>query len=121
MRPRARVQAKAERFGLLDPDADASGRFFWFKCEARHALIGERHQDGAVFLQLGLVGVLDAPPVERDVGGSRGWQERQHRHDVAVTAAKRATVRITRPSLELWSAARQGTAEPVPARVTPSG
>ena len=97
MRPRARVQAKAERFGLLDTDSDASGRFFWFKCDARPALISERHQDGAVFLQLGLVGVLDAPPVERDVGGSRGWQERQHRHDVAVTAAKRATVRITRP------------------------
>src|SRR5207245_4223220 len=41
--------------------------------------------------------------------------------DVAVTAAKRATVRITRPSLDLWSVARQGTAEPVLARVTPSG
>src|SRR5439155_15536682 len=33
--------------------------------------------------------------------------------DVAVTAAKRTTVRITRPSLDLWSVARQVTAEPV--------
>src|SRR2546421_6575854 len=42
--------------------------------------------------------------------------------DVAVTAAKRATVRITRPSLDLWSVARQGTAEPVrSARATPPG
>src|SRR2546429_7341279 len=32
---------KAVRFRLLDEHPDESGRFFWFKFEARHALIGE--------------------------------------------------------------------------------
>src|SRR5437764_397827 len=97
MRPRARVQAKAERFGLLDPDSDASGWFFWFKCDARHALIGERHQDGALFLQLGLVGVLDAPAWNVTLAEAAAGRSASIVTDVAVTAAKRATVRITRP------------------------
>jgi hypothetical protein len=87
---------KAFRFRICDLHLDTPARFTFDDALTRHALIGEGHQDGAVFLQLRLVGVLDAPAWNVTLAGAVQETRARNTIEVAPAAAGREIARFTR-------------------------